>query len=140
MNFAAEQLRNPKLLVKEAAANVGFQDPFHFSHAFKKVLGTSPEVFRRLQSFSSECGLSTSAAPAVGRQTPSQPAVHMKWFETPWAYSSRWGRQIGIGMQHCVHDRHVGRLAQTVGVENEGILSEAPGAAIIKPPERNAIN
>lgn len=50
MNFAAEQLRNPKMLVKEAAANIGFQDPFHFSHAFKNVLGTSPEIFRRLQS------------------------------------------------------------------------------------------
>lgn len=50
MNFAAEQLRDPKMLVKEAAANVGFQDPFHFSHAFKNVLGTSPEIFRRLQS------------------------------------------------------------------------------------------
>lgn len=50
MNFAAEQLRSSKVLVKEAAANVGFADPFHFSHAFKNVLGTSPEIFRRLQS------------------------------------------------------------------------------------------
>jgi AraC-like DNA-binding protein len=50
MNFAAEQLRDPKVLVKEVAANVGFQDPFHFSHAFKNVFGTSPDVFRRLRS------------------------------------------------------------------------------------------
>jgi AraC-like DNA-binding protein len=48
MGFAAERLRNPKLLVKEAAASVGFEDPFHFSHVFKNVFGTSPDVFRRL--------------------------------------------------------------------------------------------
>ena len=47
MNFAAEQLRDPKRLVKEVAASVGFQDPFHFSHAFKNVFGRSPDVFRR---------------------------------------------------------------------------------------------
>jgi AraC-like DNA-binding protein len=46
MNFAAEQLRNSKLLVKEVAASVGFTDPFHFSHAFKNVFGASPEIFR----------------------------------------------------------------------------------------------
>ncbi|HXE54997.1 MAG TPA: AraC family transcriptional regulator [Tepidisphaeraceae bacterium] len=49
MNFAAEQLRDPKVLVKEVAASVGFQDPFHFSHAFKNVFGASPDVFRRLR-------------------------------------------------------------------------------------------
>ena len=47
MNFAAEQLRDPRILVKEVAADVGFQDPFHFSHAFKNVFGASPDVFRR---------------------------------------------------------------------------------------------
>lgn len=49
MNYAAEQLRNPKRLVKEAAASVGFKDPFQFSHTFKNILGTSPDVFRRLR-------------------------------------------------------------------------------------------
>lgn len=48
MSFAAEQLRNPKALVKEVAVSVGFGDPFHFSHAFKNVFGASPDVFRRL--------------------------------------------------------------------------------------------
>ena len=48
MNFAAQQLRDPKIRVKEVAASVGFEDPFHFSHAFKNVLGASPDVFRRL--------------------------------------------------------------------------------------------
>ena len=50
MNFAAEQLRDSRVLVKEVAASVGFQDPFHFSHAFKNVIGTSPDVFRRIRS------------------------------------------------------------------------------------------
>jgi len=49
MKFAAEQLRDPKVLVKEVAICVGFDDPFQFSHAFKNVFGTSPDVFRRLQ-------------------------------------------------------------------------------------------
>ena len=48
MNFAADQLRDSRKLVKEVAANVGFDDPFQFSHAFKNVLGTSPDFFRRL--------------------------------------------------------------------------------------------
>ncbi len=49
MNLAAERLQNPKLLVKQAAAQLGFNDPFHFSRAFKKVFGLSPEEFRRLR-------------------------------------------------------------------------------------------
>ena len=49
MNFAAERLRDPKVLVKEAAAVVGFRDPFQFSHSFKNIFGTSPDVFRRLR-------------------------------------------------------------------------------------------
>lgn len=49
MSFAAEQLRNPKMLVKEVAFSVGFEDPFHFSHAFKNVFGAAPDVFRRLR-------------------------------------------------------------------------------------------
>ena len=48
MGFAAEKLRDPKVLVKDAAISVGFEDPFHFSHTFKNIFGTSPDVFRRL--------------------------------------------------------------------------------------------
>ena len=48
MNCAAEQLRDPGKLVKEVALGVGFEDPFHFSHAFKNVFGVSPDAFRRL--------------------------------------------------------------------------------------------
>ncbi len=49
MNVAAERLRNPGVLVKQVAAELGFDDPFHFSRAFKNVLGLSPEKFRRLR-------------------------------------------------------------------------------------------
>jgi AraC-like DNA-binding protein len=49
MNLAAERLQNPAPLVKQVAAELGFADAFHFSRAFKKVLGVSPEGFRRLR-------------------------------------------------------------------------------------------
>ena len=49
MNIAAERLRDPGVLVKQVAAELGFDDPFHFSRAFKGVLGLSPENFRRLR-------------------------------------------------------------------------------------------
>jgi AraC-like DNA-binding protein len=49
MNLAAERLQNPVVLVKQVAAELGFADAFHFSRAFKKVLGMSPEAFRRLR-------------------------------------------------------------------------------------------
>ena len=49
MNLAAERLQNPATLVKQVAAELGFADAFHFSRAFKRVLGVSPEGFRRLR-------------------------------------------------------------------------------------------
>jgi AraC-like DNA-binding protein len=49
MNLAAERLQNSAALVKQVAAELGFADAFHFSRAFKKVLGVSPEGFRRLR-------------------------------------------------------------------------------------------
>ena len=49
MNLAAERLQNPALLVKQVAAELGFADAFHFSRAFKKALGISPDGFRRLR-------------------------------------------------------------------------------------------
>lgn len=49
MNLAAERLQNHELLIKQVAAQLGFNDPFHFSRAFKKVFGLSPEEFRRLK-------------------------------------------------------------------------------------------
>lgn len=47
MALAAERLMAPGALVKEAAAHVGFDDPFHFSRCFKKVHGLSPREFQR---------------------------------------------------------------------------------------------
>jgi AraC-like DNA-binding protein/quercetin dioxygenase-like cupin family protein len=49
MNHAAELLKRPDALVKQVAELTGFGDPFHFSRAFKSVLGVSPDSFRRLR-------------------------------------------------------------------------------------------
>jgi AraC family transcriptional regulator of arabinose operon len=49
MNAAAHRLGQPGTLVKKAAEEVGFEDPFHFSRAFKQVFGLSPDGFRRLR-------------------------------------------------------------------------------------------
>ena len=49
MNFAAELLLQPASLVKQVAEETGFEDPFHFSRAFKAVFGLSPDAFRRLR-------------------------------------------------------------------------------------------
>jgi AraC-like DNA-binding protein len=42
-------LRAPDAMVKQVAEKVGFDDPFHFSRAFKAVLGVSPSEFCRLR-------------------------------------------------------------------------------------------
>jgi AraC-like DNA-binding protein len=49
MNLAAEWLEQPGALVKQVAERAGFRDQFHFSRAFKNVLGVSPNTFRRLR-------------------------------------------------------------------------------------------
>ena len=46
---AGGELQNPAALVKQVAAELGFAGALHFSRAFKKVLGVSPEGFRRLR-------------------------------------------------------------------------------------------
>ncbi len=47
MAMAAERLMEPTMLVKEAAAHVGFSDPYHFSRCFKKVHRVAPKEFQR---------------------------------------------------------------------------------------------
>ncbi len=42
MEHALDVLRQGKVPVREAAAAVGFEDPFHFSRVFKKFKGISP--------------------------------------------------------------------------------------------------
>jgi len=49
MNHAAERLRVPGAMVKQVAEQVGFADPFHFSRAFKAMLGLSPKAFCQLR-------------------------------------------------------------------------------------------
>lgn len=43
---AAEALRETNGSLKEIAARVGFEDPYHFSRAFKKRYGCSPSHYR----------------------------------------------------------------------------------------------
>lgn len=47
MALAAELLMNPATLVKVAAAQVGFTDPYHFSRCFKQLHGVSPKGFQQ---------------------------------------------------------------------------------------------
>lgn len=49
MNLAAELLLQPNSLIKQVGERIGFEDPFHFSRAFKGVFGVSPDAFRRLR-------------------------------------------------------------------------------------------
>jgi AraC-like DNA-binding protein len=47
INHAAELILRGKLPVKVAAAQVGFDDPYHFSRCFKRVHGVAPSFFGR---------------------------------------------------------------------------------------------
>jgi len=47
MSRAAELLLDGNLMVKEAAAELGFADAFHFSRTFKRIYGLPPERFVR---------------------------------------------------------------------------------------------
>lgn len=47
MGKAAELLITRGLLVKQAAEETGFPDPYHFSRVFKRVYGIPPETFIR---------------------------------------------------------------------------------------------
>lgn len=49
LNIAAERLHEPGALVKQVAEETGFNDPFHFSRAFKGVFGLAPNEFRKLR-------------------------------------------------------------------------------------------
>jgi AraC-like DNA-binding protein len=48
LNRAAEILHDPSILVREAAREVGFSDPFHFSRLFARSFGISPARYSSL--------------------------------------------------------------------------------------------
>jgi AraC-like DNA-binding protein len=47
MEAAGRRLRDSDRAVAEIAAEVGFADPFHFSRAFKRVMGVAPRGYRQ---------------------------------------------------------------------------------------------
>ena len=49
MTAAAQRLQSPNTRVKEVAYEFGFRDAFHFSRAFKRIFGISPDAFRKLR-------------------------------------------------------------------------------------------
>jgi AraC-like DNA-binding protein len=58
MNAAAKLLLEGNLLVKEVAAEIGFDDPLHFSQSFKSFFGIAP------RNFAQRCRLSETVFPA----------------------------------------------------------------------------
>jgi len=48
MNRAAHEFMSPSARVKEVAARLGYDDPYHFSRLFKAVHGIPPAAFRSL--------------------------------------------------------------------------------------------
>ena len=47
LNMVAIQLQTPDTTIKQIAYGLGFSSAFHFSRAFKKAYGVSPDSFRR---------------------------------------------------------------------------------------------
>jgi AraC-like DNA-binding protein len=79
MNHAAERLRDPQVLVRQVAAEAGYDDPFHFSRAFKRTFGISPEAFRRLRSgATSDCATGCATGSASACATGSASAAGSK--------------------------------------------------------------
>ncbi|OHB62765.1 MAG: hypothetical protein A2Y76_04175 [Planctomycetes bacterium RBG_13_60_9] len=49
MREAARRLQRGNGLIKQVGYDLGFEDPFHFCRAFKRVFGLSPAAFKRLR-------------------------------------------------------------------------------------------
>jgi AraC-like DNA-binding protein len=47
MNKAAELLKRTKQPIAEIGSSVGYDNPLHFSRAFKNTLGISPSEYRK---------------------------------------------------------------------------------------------
>ena len=65
MNRAGKLLLHDQMMVKEAAVEVGFHDPYHFSRVFKDCYGIPPKAFRESGARGAS-GVSLTAAPAAG--------------------------------------------------------------------------
>ena len=46
IHAAKELLSSTELQIYEIAASVGYEDPYHFSRVFKKIVGVSPQAYR----------------------------------------------------------------------------------------------
>ena len=46
MQYACQLLQNTNLPIKQIGLTLGYEDPFHFSRTFTKVIGVSPRGFR----------------------------------------------------------------------------------------------
>ena len=49
MQKASQQLNFSNLSVKAIAMNMGFDDPYYFSRRFRKIMGSSPKIYRETQ-------------------------------------------------------------------------------------------
>ena len=49
MNYAAERLHSPGVLVKQVAEETGFANQFHFSRSFKSIFGVSPRALTKMR-------------------------------------------------------------------------------------------
>ncbi len=49
MNYAAERLHSPDVMVKQIAEETGFSNQFHFSRVFKSVFGLSPRSLIKIR-------------------------------------------------------------------------------------------
>ena len=49
MNYAAERLRSPGVLIKQVAEEIGFANQFHFSRSFKSIFGVSPRALTKMR-------------------------------------------------------------------------------------------
>jgi len=71
MNAAADRLAQPGILVKQVAEETGFEDPSLFSRAFKRVLGLSPDGFRRLRPSPPPCFTESLAPTRIPKRRAS---------------------------------------------------------------------
>ncbi|MCL2486095.1 MAG: helix-turn-helix transcriptional regulator, partial [Oscillospiraceae bacterium] len=47
MEKAKDLLGNPSMKIIDIAEQLGYSDPYYFSHCFKKNVGMSPKEFRK---------------------------------------------------------------------------------------------